>query len=77
MSKVLRWSISTIREKIRSIIADSRNIAHLFLGIEIKKLNMKNDTIIIEGTYRYLLEEGKFHIELDESTLGVKRIEIE
>jgi len=65
-----------IREKIRSIIADSRNIIYLLVDVRIERLSVEDDTIVAEGTYRYIMESGEFHVEFDGSTLEIRKIEI-
>ena len=77
LSRVLHWDISVIRERVRLLIAGARDIAHLLVDVRIERLNVEDDTIVVEGTYRYIVERGRFRIEFEGSTLDVRRIEIE
>lgn len=76
LSGRLGWDVKLLQEKVREIVANSLSYVPLFLTIQIKKLDSKGDTIIVEGRYRYFLDEGKFHVVLNRSTLEVVSMEI-
>lgn len=66
MSKGIGWSIYSIREKVKEIIATGQGYAPIFLTIKIKKVSSKDDVLIVNGSYDVALlgERGEFHLDV-------------
>jgi len=59
---------------VEEIIGDA--LGSIFITVEIKKVYLEGDILVIEGKYSHYSEEGKFKVTLDNTTLNLIDMEL-
>jgi hypothetical protein len=68
----IKWSVSTIRDKVINLLKETLGLNWLTTwNIKINKIYLKDNNIVVEGEYKYINEVGKYVISLNNEDLSL------
>lgn len=68
-TKVIPWSLSTIRIHVLNVLRNALNL--FFLDVEMKKVYLEDDKIVIEGEFSHGTKKGEYKVVLRNENLSL------